>query len=101
MLYEVITVDITFSLLGASSVEPRLVVNESVARQYHHCLCQLIKEYQLAPEVSLKDMLTQRDVISLEEPRPDMDTEWNLICEALETALAACNTMREQEGDVV
>lgn len=94
-------VDITFSLQGVSSVEPRLVVNESVARQYHHCLRQLIDEYQLTPEVSLKDMLTQRDVISLEEPRPDMDSEWNLMSAALEAALAACNLMREQEGDAL
>jgi len=94
-------VDITFSLQGASTVEPRLVVNESVARQYHRCLRQLIEEYQLASEVSLKDLLTQRDVISLEEPRPDMDTEWNLISQALEAALAACNTMREKEGDAL
>nr|WP_321466301.1 YicC/YloC family endoribonuclease [uncultured Desulfobulbus sp.] len=91
-------VDVTFSLQGISSVEPRLVVNESVARQYHRCLRQLIEEYQLASEVSLKDMLTQRDVISLEEPRPDMDTEWTMISQALEAALVDCNLMREKEG---
>ena len=91
-------VDVTFSLQGVSSVEPTLVVNESVARQYHRCLCQLIDDYQLSGQVSLKDMLTQRDVISLEEPRPDMDTEWSLISQALEAALADCNGMREKEG---
>ncbi|MGE4560215.1 MAG: YicC/YloC family endoribonuclease [Desulfobulbus sp.] len=91
-------VDVTFSLQGVSSVEPQLVVNESVARQYHRCLRQLIDEYQLSSDVSLKDMLTLRDVISLEEPRPDMDTEWNLISQALEAALSDCNLMREKEG---
>lgn len=91
-------VDVTFSLQGVSSVEPQLVVNESVARQYHRCLRQLIDDYQLSSDVSLKDMLTLRDVISLEEPRPDMDTEWNLISHALEAALSDCNLMREKEG---
>lgn len=91
-------VDVTFSLQGISSVEPQLVVNDSVARQYHRCLQQLIDDYQLTREISLKDMLTLRDVISQEEPRADMDTEWNLINTALEAALSACNIMREKEG---
>jgi uncharacterized protein (TIGR00255 family) len=91
-------VDVTFSLQGISSVEPQLVVNDSVARQYHRCLQQLIDDYQLTREISLKDMLTLRDVISHEEPRADMDTEWNLINTALEAALSACNIMREKEG---
>jgi len=94
-------VDVTFSLQGISSVEPRLVVNESVARQYHRCLHQLIEEYQLTSDVSLKDMLTQRDVISLEEPRPDMDTEWTMMSQALEAALTDCNLMREKEGSAL
>ncbi|MGD9949959.1 MAG: YicC/YloC family endoribonuclease [Desulfobulbus sp.] len=91
-------VDVTFSLQGVSSVEPQLVVNESVARQYHRCLRQLIDDYHLANDVSLKDMLTLRDVISLEEPRPDMESEWSLIRQALEAALSDCNGMREKEG---
>ena len=94
-------VDITFSLHGVSAVEPQLVVNESVARQYHRCLRQLIDEYQLTDKIDLKDMLTQRDIISLEEPRPDMDSEWKVISRALEAALTNCNGMREQEGQAL
>lgn len=91
-------VDITFSLQGMSAVEPQLVVNGSVARQYYRCLQQLIDDYQLDAHVTLKDMLTLRDVISLEEQHPDMDAEWPLISGALEAALRDCDLMREQEG---
>jgi uncharacterized protein (TIGR00255 family) len=94
-------VDITFSLQGTSSAEPQLVVNESIARQYHRCLKQLIDDYALDPQISLKDMLTLRDLISLEEQPPDMDAEWQLISAALQAALRDCDLMREREGNAL
>jgi len=94
-------VDITFSVQGLSAVEPQLVVNESVARQYHRCLQQLIDVYGLDGTVTLRDMLTLRDVITLEEQRPDMDAEWVLISSALDAALKDCDIMREREGQAL
>lgn len=94
-------VDSTFSVQGLSAVEPQLVVNESVARQYHRCLQQLIDVYGLDGTVTLRDMLTLRDVITLEEQRPDMDAEWDLISSALEAALKDCDIMREREGQAL
>ena len=94
-------VDSTFIVQGLSAVEPQLVVNESVARQYHRCLQQLIDVYGLDGTVTLRDMLTLRDVITLEEQRPDMDAEWVLISSALEAALKDCDIMREREGQAL
>ncbi len=91
-------VDCTFSLQGMTTSQPQLVVNDSVARQYHRCLRQLIGDYGLRPEIGLADMLTLRDVITLEEPRPDMEAEWGLIRTALTAALRECDHMREEEG---
>ena len=91
-------VDITFSLLGLSTVEPQLVINEGVARQYHRCLRQLIHEYDLDEGIRLADMLTLRDLIRQEDPQPDMDAEWVLIRQALSAALSDCDLMREREG---
>jgi uncharacterized protein (TIGR00255 family) len=91
-------VDITFSLQGVSTIEPQLAVNESVARQYHRCLQQLIDQLDLKTDVTLKDMLTLRDVISQEEQRPDVDAEWRLISASLDAALKDCDVMREKEG---
>jgi uncharacterized protein (TIGR00255 family) len=94
-------VDVTFSLQGISTVEPQLVVNDSVARQYHRCLQQLISDYGLDSPLRLSDMLTLRDVISLEEQPPDMDAEWQLISTALTAALKDCDVMREKEGQAL
>lgn len=94
-------VDITFSLQGLSAVEPQLVVNDGIARQYHRCLRQLIIDYSLDDTLTLKDMLTFRDVISMEEQRPDMDEEWRLISSALDAALKDCDIMREKEGQAL
>jgi len=94
-------VDITFSLLGTATVEPQLTVNGPVARQYRRCLQQLLDEFEVEGPVTLRDMLTLRDVISLEEQRPDMDAEWLLLAAALETALKDCDLMREQEGQAL
>ena len=91
-------VDITFSLQGTSVADPQLKVNDMVARQYHRCLRQLVEGYGLAQEIRLSDMLSLRDVISLEEGHPDMEAEWQLIGRALDAALADCDSMREQEG---
>lgn len=94
-------VDITFSLHGVSAIEPQLVINESVARQYHRCLQQLVEDYALERTITLRDMLTQRDVVSLEEQRPDMEVEWKLISRALAAALQDCDIMREKEGQAL
>lgn len=94
-------VDITFSMQGLSTVEPQLTVNESAARQYSRCLQQLVDEYGIKGPVTLRDMLTLRDVISLEELRPDMDAEWLLISAALDAALKDCDIMREKEGQAL
>ena len=91
-------VDVSFSLLGLSAVEPQLVVNEIVARQYHRCLRDLIEEYDLREGIGLSDMLTLRDVIRLEEPQPNMEVEWQLISQALVAALTDCDLMRERAG---
>ena len=91
-------VDVSISLSGTSTIEPQLKVNETVARQYHRCLRQLVEEYGIEQDIRLGDMLTLRDVISLEEGHPDMDAEWQLISTALDAALTDCDSMREREG---
>lgn len=94
-------VEIACSLQGTAAVEPQLTVNESVARQYRRCLQQLVDGFDLEGPVTLRDMLTLRDVINLEEQRPDMDAEWLLLAAALEAALNDCDRMRGQEGQAL
>ncbi|PID72680.1 MAG: YicC family protein [Desulfobulbus propionicus] len=91
-------VDITLSVQGQVASKPRLTVDEDVAGQYYGCLQHLIETYELKGGVTLSDMLTQRDIINLEEHNPDLEAEWELIAAALDEALTECDTMRSQEG---
>jgi len=91
-------VEVSIQLVGDKSTGPLLSVNTDLARQYHSCLMKLKSEMKLESQVELSDMLTLRDVISLEEQSPDLDTEWKMICSALDVAIGECCSMREQEG---
>lgn len=91
-------VEVSIQLAGDSSNGPLLKVNTELARQYHSCLMKLKSEMKLDSQVELSDMLTLRDVISQEEQNPDLDTEWKMICSALDVAIGECCSMREQEG---
>jgi len=91
-------VEVSIQLAGDSSNGPLLKVNTELARQYHSCLMKLKSEMKLDSQVELSDMLTLRDVISQEEQNPDLDTEWKIICSALDVAIGECCSMREQEG---
>lgn len=94
-------IELTLNQHGLCTSEPRLVVNENVAGQYHRCLQQLIDSYDLQPRIGLADMLTMRDVISFEESHPDMEAEWLLIRDAVDGALTDCDVMREREGQAL
>ncbi len=94
-------VEICLSFAGTGSGSPRLMVDMDLARQYHDCLQQLTQEFALAGSVQLTDMLTQRDMISLQEQNPNLDKEWPLVRQAVDGALAECIHMREQEGQAL
>lgn len=94
-------VDVVLALQGTTARGAKFVVDEAAAGQYYDCLKKLVDDYNLSPEISLVNMLTSRDVITLEEEGPDMDAEWALIADALEVALGECDRMREQEGAIL
>jgi uncharacterized protein (TIGR00255 family) len=92
-------VEITLALKGNSTGGPVLTVDMDLARQYQACLQQLGEEFGLGPRIQLSEMLTQRDIISLQEQSPDVDQEWPLVEKAVLAALNECSAMREQEGE--
>ena len=94
-------VEVSIQLMGDESNGPLLSVNTELARQYHTCLMKLRAELNIESAVELGDMLTMRDVISQEERSPDLDTEWRMICSALDDAIGECCLMREHEGQAL
>jgi uncharacterized protein (TIGR00255 family) len=94
-------VEVSLSLAGKTSGGPLLTVDRDLARQYHLCLQELGEEFGLGPRIQLADMLSQRDIITLQEQSPDLDLEWPLVEKAVCMALAECARMREQEGQAL
>lgn len=91
-------VEIQLTVSGEKTTGARLQLNRKLAQQYHDCLVGLCREFALEGGVRLADMLTLRDLVSLEEVPPNMDEEWALASAALNEALLACEAMRQQEG---
>lgn len=91
-------IDVHVSVRGEVLVQPRLSVRQTMADQYHACLREIQERYRLEGGISLTDMLSMRDLISVEEEQPDMEAEWLLVRAAVVQALQECHRMREQEG---
>jgi uncharacterized protein (TIGR00255 family) len=91
-------VDVTLQYQSDSDSGTKLTVNSDLARQYHSCLMKLKSELNLETPVGLSDMLSLREIIRQQEGNPDFDSEWPLICSALDIAIGECCQMREQEG---
>jgi uncharacterized protein (TIGR00255 family) len=94
-------VEVTVALQGNVSVGVNLRVNMNLAEQYHQCLQQINEELGLGYRIGLSDMLTLRDIILQEETGFDLDGEWDILAEAVTSALDECDHMREQEGQTL
>lgn len=94
-------VEVQLSVSGAMAGQARLAVNQDLARQYHSCLQTLQRDFALEGGIRLADMLNLRDLISVDEQPPDLETEWALAGSALSAALSACEAMRLQEGQAL
>ena len=91
-------VEVLFTVTGAQAARPRLTLNRDLAEQYRACLRELARDFDLEGGARLADMLTLRDLVSVEEEAPDLEAEWKLAGAALDQALAACDAMRLREG---
>ncbi|WLE98867.1 MAG: YicC/YloC family endoribonuclease [Candidatus Electrothrix communis] len=91
-------VDISVSLRGETSGGSQLHLDLDLARQYHACLQEMNSELELGASVQISDLLTLRNIITVQEQNPDVEEEWPLLKEALLAALADCASMREREG---
>lgn len=91
-------VDITVTLRGESVSGSELYLDLDLARQYHACLQKMNTELDLGTCIQISDLLTLRNLITVQEQNPNVEEEWPLMQEALLAALTDCACMREQEG---
>ncbi len=94
-------VEVNVTLSGDTSAGVLLQVNMDLARRYHQCLQTVKREFDLAGEVTLSDMLALRDLIGRQEEGLDLEREWPALAAALGDALDECDLMREREGQAL
>jgi uncharacterized protein (TIGR00255 family) len=74
-------------------------LNISLAKQYYECLKQIQSELDVIDDISITKIAKFPDVITLEEPKEDLDNIFNKISPLIESALDLMEEMRIREGE--
>jgi len=74
-------------------------VNERRARAYHDALNRLKELLQIKEPVSLEMIARSNDVLRPAEEEQNLDTQWPVIEESFQQAIADLKQMRQKEGD--
>lgn len=75
-----------------------IVLDHVLAQQYYHALQGLQEALQIPGTIDLSMLTSLRDIVKVEEATVDIESVWEVLAPSLETALAALQTMRRQEG---
>ena len=88
-----------FVTIDASAADVSVVtVNEPLARGYFQALTQLKSMFSLEGDVTPMTLAKLPDVLTVTKAEDDLETVAADICQVLDKALAAYNTMRAVEG---
>lgn len=88
-----------FVTIDASAADVSVVtVNEPLARGYYQALTQLKSMFSLEGDVTPMTLAKLPDVLTVTKAEEDLETVAADICQVLDKALAAYNTMRAVEG---
>lgn len=88
-----------FVTIDASAADVSVVtVNEPLARGYFQALTQLKSMFSLEGDVTPMTLAKLPDVLTVTKAEEDLETVAADICQVLDKALAAYNTMRAVEG---
>lgn len=91
-----IEVAIVQQTLGAEQRE--ITLDQDLAQQYYQGLQQLQEALRLPGTIDLGLLLTQREILKIEEVDTDAESVWALLSQGMEQALQALRDMRCQEG---
>lgn len=91
-------VDITLSAEGVEQAPLTLEVNIPLAISYYSALRSLKERLGLAGDITVKEISSIPDVISLNEESPDIKRDWSSIEAAINKSLDALDEMKTAEG---
>jgi uncharacterized protein (TIGR00255 family) len=94
-------VSVSVSLEGEDGELGHLAVNHQVAARYQQVLVELRDTYGLTGEIDLAAFLALPDLITWERGELSGDEGWNLLCPALDSAVADILDMKRREGETL
>ncbi|MEG2353251.1 MAG: YicC/YloC family endoribonuclease [Clostridium sp.] len=92
-------VDIYITQKNYSVDNSEAVLNKALLESYINCLKEIKENYNLKDDVSVSDISTFPDVITLQSKEEDIDAVWNTVHSALLESLDLHIDMRRQEGE--
>jgi len=94
-------VDLFLGVNGDFSDLMEVKVNLPLARGYRDALETLSREFGVKDGNSAIQLASYPDVLSYERKNEDLDEIWPFAGQALDDALASCDSMRMQEGETL
>jgi len=94
-------VDVVLSVNGDFSDLHKIEVNSGLAATYNDALTNLGTSLSLENDTTLTKLASYPDVLILKQKEEDLDAVWPVMGDALQLAVAACDTMRIREGDAM
>ncbi|AEF94137.1 Conserved hypothetical protein CHP00255 [Desulfotomaculum nigrificans CO-1-SRB] len=91
-------VDGFITIEETGEITPTVKVDKALAVAYHKAMEELKDSLAISGEISLKDLISLPNVISLEEPEENVELWYPAIEKACDQALAGLLSMRETEG---
>ena len=90
--------DVTLTIEGNEGTASGLEVNTTLADSYYSALCTLKERLGLAGEITLRDISSVPDIISMKEELLDIKRDWTFIEAATNKSLEALDDMKTAEG---
>jgi uncharacterized protein (TIGR00255 family) len=94
-------VDLVVNVSGDFSDLMKVHVNIELARTYKNALTEMEKELSVGGGMDLALLASFPDILVREQESEDLEGVWTLLCRALKDALVQCETMRQQEGNIL
>ncbi len=94
-------IDLTVSFTGARETGKTLSLDRSVAKQYHHVLAVLKREFRLSGSIDLALLASFRDIISVSDQPVEHRGLDRVVKRLLAGALSDLDGMRRREGAVL
>ncbi|KPJ60484.1 MAG: hypothetical protein AMJ42_01425 [Deltaproteobacteria bacterium DG_8] len=94
-------IDLSIQFGSEEEEESNLELNIPLAQRYYLLLKQLKESLQLPGEITLNDILTQKDVIISQFTTQNQVYEWEVLKDPLSSALDELVKMRKAEGSLL